>query len=57
MAHRGRHATEYHQYMLDGIKEINKVASGNTNVFLELFDKLKQTVINNPDILYKAFWR
>lgn len=22
-----------------------------------LFDKLKQTVINNPDALYKTFWK
>lgn len=57
MLHRGRHATEYHQYMLDGMKEINKVAKGDKKLFLELFDNLKQTVIDNPDILYKAFWR
>lgn len=57
MAHRGRHATEYHDYMLDGIREIDKVARGDTNTFIQLFDKLKQTVIDNPDILYKAFWK
>lgn len=57
MLHRGRHATEYHDYMLNGIKEINKIANGNTNVFLQLFENLKQEILNNPGMLYKAFWR
>lgn len=57
MAHRGRHATEYHDFMLKNLKEINRAAQGNTNVFLDLFNNLKQKIINNPDILYKAFWK
>ena len=57
MRHKGRHATEYHKYMLDGVSVIDKIANGNTKTFIQLFDELKQTVIDNPDILYKAFWR
>ena len=56
MAHRGRHATEYHQYMLKRLESIDEVANGNTDVFLKLFEGVKQTIANNPDALYKSFW-
>lgn len=57
MAHRGRHATEYHQAMLEQLQNIDDIANGNVDTFLNLFDKIKQTVINNPNALYKAFWK
>ena len=57
MAHRGRHATEYHKAMLEQLQNIDDIANGNMDTFLKLFDNIKQTVINNPDALYKAFWK
>lgn len=57
MAHRGRHATEYHQYMFDRITEIDQVAKGNTKMFLKLFENVKETIMKTPEALYKAFWR
>ena len=57
MAHRGRHATEYHKAMLEQVQQIDKIANGNKNIFLKLFDGLKQKIIDTPETLYKAFWR
>ena len=57
MAHRGRHATEYHKAMLEQVQQIDKIANGNKDIFLKLFDGLKQKIIDTPESLYKAFWR
>ena len=42
--------------MLEQLQSIDKVANGNTDVFLKLFEGVKQTIANNPDALYKSFW-
>ncbi len=57
MQHHGRHATEYHQYMLRQLKTIDRVADGNQKVFLDLFEKVKDVIKSNPDALYKKFWK
>jgi len=56
LTHGGRHAKAYHEYMLEGIKNIDKVAQGNVDVFLKQFEILKSTVRANPGMMYKAFW-
>ena len=57
MAHRGRHATEYHQYMLKKLNDIDKVANGDVNIFRSLFDNVKKIIEKTPDALYKSFWK
>ncbi|MCL2256248.1 MAG: AHH domain-containing protein, partial [Firmicutes bacterium] len=56
LPHKGRHAAEYHRFMLKSIQNIDRAASGNKAVFLARFDIVKNTVIQNPGMMYKAHW-
>ena len=56
LLHGGRHANEYHEFMIEGIKNIDQIAQGDVGVFLNQFETLKATVRANPDMMYKAFW-
>jgi hypothetical protein len=56
MTHQGRHPNAYHDWILEELQSIDKVAKGNSNVFLELFEGIKNTVKENPDMLRKSFW-
>jgi len=56
LAHKGRHATKYHQFMLQSVRSIDKIAQGNQAIFLAKFQGLKNTVIQNPSMMYKAHW-
>lgn len=56
LPHGGRHATEYHEYMLAGIKDIDAIAQGNADIFLKQFEVLKSTIRANPEMMYKTFW-
>lgn len=57
MPHRGRHPNDYHDYMLNSIREIDNMASGNQSVFLSGFSDLKKEIINNPGMIRKSFWK
>ena len=62
MHHQGRHPKEYHDYVLDSMTEFDKIAQGDKNVFLKLYDNMKNHIMENhimenPDMLYKDFWR
>ena len=50
--HQGPHSAAYHNFMIDQLTQIDKVANGNQQTFLDLFNVLKQHIINNPGILY-----
>ncbi|HLR36117.1 MAG TPA: AHH domain-containing protein [Tissierellales bacterium] len=56
MPHQGRHPYAYHDYVPDNMKKFDKVANGDVNKFLALFDQMKQKIINNPEMLYKDYW-
>jgi len=56
MPHQGRHPNAYHDWILKELQSIDKVAKGNKEVFLELFEGIKNTVKENPDMLRKSFW-
>lgn len=56
MPHQGRHPNAYHDWMLAEMQSIDRMANGNKAVFLKLFERVKQTVIENPDMLRKEFW-
>ena len=57
LPHQGRHPNTYHEYVLDSIKQFDNVAQGNKDVFLRLFDNLKNNVKLNPDMLYRGYWK
>lgn len=57
MPHKGRHPNAYHEYIIQNIREFDKISNGNSDVFLGLFNKMKNNIINTPDILTKKFWK
>ena len=56
MPHSGRHPNAYHSFILKELLRINDIANGDVSIFLEEFAKIKEYIIANPDILYKAYW-
>lgn len=56
MPHHGRHPNAYHDYVPDNMQKFDKIAKGDTDKFLKLFDQMKTNIINNPDMLYKKYW-
>ena len=57
LPHRGRHPNNYHQWVLENIREINKMSNMNQTEFIRLFqEKVIIPVSNNPDMLYKRYW-
>ena len=57
LPHQGRHPNAYHEYVLDSMKQFDNIAQGNKDIFLKLFDNLKNNVKSNPDMLYKDYWK
>ena len=57
LQHQGRHPNEYHDYILDQMKQFDNIAKGDKNKFLELYNQLKQEVINTPEMLTKNYWK
>ena len=55
--HRGAHAEEYNAYVLERMQEIDKVAQGDQDIFLELFEDIEMEIFNNPEMLYKQYWK
>ena len=57
LPHQGRHPNAYHEYVLDSMKQFDEIAQGDKDIFLKLFDNLKNNVKSNPDMLYKDYWK
>ena len=57
LPHQGRHPNAYHDYVLNNLRTYDELAKGNTDNFLKLFEWLKAEVRNNPEMLYKGYWR
>ena len=57
MPHQGRHPNEYHDYVLDQMKKFDMVSKGNKDVFLKLYEQMKQKIIGKPEMLTKEYWR
>ena len=58
LPHQGRHPNVYHDFILEKLVEIDTKSNGDTDKFLELFEKeVKETVRNNPELLRKSGWR
>lgn len=57
LPHQGRHPNEYHDFVLDEMQNIDNVAQGDRDIFLELYEsQVKAPIRDNPDMLYKAYW-
>lgn len=57
LPHQGRHPNDYHEFILDEMTQIDQIAQGNKEVFLDLFEEnVKSVIRENPDMLYKKFW-
>jgi len=54
--HQGRHPNAYHDWMLEQMQSLDSIAKGNKDAFLKMFEDVKKTVIDNPDMLRKMFW-
>jgi len=66
MPHLGRHPNKYHQHVLNRVKAIDANIQANPALttpqakqaeFLRQFAGVRQEIISNPEMLYKAFWR
>lgn len=57
LPHQGRHPYAYHDYVLDKLSTYDRLAKGDREKFLKLYEGLKQEVRDNPDMLYKEYWR
>ena len=57
MPHQGRHPYAYHDYVLDNMQKFDRIANGDKTKFLKLYDQMKQKIINNPEMLYKDYWK
>jgi hypothetical protein len=57
MPHQGRHPNAYHDYVLDNMQKFDRIANGDRTKFLKLYDQMKQKIINNPEMLYKNYWK
>ena len=52
--HKGRHPSEYHEFILSRLKMIDNIAKGNREKFEKLFKKyIIDRIANDPDILYR----
>ncbi len=56
LPHQGRHANEYHDYILQNMRIYDDIAKGDTDLFLKQFENLKKDIKLNPSILYKDYW-
>ncbi len=58
LPHRGRHPDAYHEWVLERMFEVDEIAQGNREAFLELFEqKVKRVVQERPEMLRKWYWR
>ena len=58
LPHQGRHPNAYHEFILDSMQEIDNIANGDKDIFLELYEKnVKEIIRNNPDMLYSDYWK
>lgn len=57
LLHQGRHPYDYHNYMLDRLKKIDKMAKGDLSKFEKEFERLKKEIRENPEMLYKDYWK
>ena len=57
LPHQGRHPNAYHEFILDELTNIDNIANGDIDIFLELYESnIKKVIRENPNMLYKEYW-
>lgn len=57
MRHQGRHPKIYHEWVLRNMRIIDNMPNMNQQQFIIQFElRIKQPVIQNPDMLYRKYW-
>ncbi|WP_415068429.1 AHH domain-containing protein [Lacrimispora sp.] len=57
LPHQGRHPNAYHDFILDEMRNIDNVAQGNKDIFLDLYEsEIKSIIREQPDMLYSNYW-
>lgn len=56
LPHQGRHPNAYHDYVLENMKQFDDIAQGNKDIFMRLYESMKNNIKSNPDMLYKDYW-
>lgn len=51
--HLGRHTYAYHEFMLQQLQRIDRIAGGDITKFMQLYGSLVDYVRSNPGILYQ----
>lgn len=55
--HYSKHPSQYHEFVLKGMRTADAGAAGNKAKFLQLFDQyVKQPLLQNPNMLNKTGW-
>ena len=58
LPHQGKHPLAYHEDVYQKMLEIDKLAQGNVDLFLEYFEVMvKDPIRKNPDMLYSKYWK
>lgn len=58
LPHLGRHPNDYHKFVKEEMDKAADMAGNNVELFLYYFEKnVKEKVRNNPDMLYKNYWK
>ena len=58
LPHQGRHPNAYHDFVLDEMRNIDNIANGNKDIFLDLYEsEIKSIIRDNPDMLYSKYWK
>jgi hypothetical protein len=58
LPHQGRHPNAYHNFVLEQMRIIDAMPNMNQQQFINLFNlNVRQPVVNNPNMLYKNYWK
>ena len=58
LPHQDMHPNAYHDFILDEMKNIDNIANGDKEIFLELYEsEIKSVIRDNPDMLYSNYWK
>lgn len=58
MPHRGRHPNNYHKWVIEQMRAIDKMPGMNQQNFIKQFNKrVRKPVLKNPLMLRKKFWK
>ena len=56
LPHQGRYPNAYHDFVLEQMRNFDQKSNGSKDIFLSMFDGLKQIIKDNPEMLYKDYW-